>query len=467
MSGDKDRVGAILIVEDDEGLRALLAEELEDRGFVTLAAADAEAGIEQVQREGVALVLTDVRLPGMTGVDLLSRLQELPEPPACILITAFGTVPQAVEALKAGADDFLTKPVDLDHLVLRIRRTLDMRNMREEVARLRRGLGDDDGFHGLVGESAPMRSLFRRISRAARAEGAVLVLGESGTGKDLVARAVHAESERRDRPFVPINCASVPTELLESEFFGHAAGAFTGARAARRGLFAAADGGTLFLDEISEMPLSLQAKLLRVLEDHRIRPVGSDTEVAVDVRVVAATNRDPDEAVSQDLLREDLFYRLEALALQLPPLRERGDDLELLAGRFLAQLCARQGKGDMVLSEEAVDCLRAYRFPGNVRELFNALERAVTFAEGRVIRPRHLPRRVRVTESARPDAAPDAPPGVETRDQPTLQQVELRYIRQVLDRVGGNKREASRVLGIGRRTLYRRLEEMGEEQQET
>lgn len=456
MNAETERRGAILIVEDDEGLRELLAEELEDRGFETLTAEDAETGIDLVQRESVTLVLTDVRLPGMTGVDLLARLQSLPEPPACILITAFGTVPQAVEALKAGADDFLTKPVDLEHLVLRIRRTLDMRNMREEVARLRRGLGDGDGFHGLVGESAPMRSLFRKISRAARADGAVLLLGESGTGKDLVARAIHAESERRDRPFVPINCASVPTELLESEFFGHAAGAFTGARSARRGLFAAADGGTLLLDEISEMPLGLQAKLLRVLEDHRIRPVGSDTEEAVDVRVIAATNRDPEEAVARNLLREDLFYRLEALSLQLPPLRERGDDLDLLAGRFLARLCAQQGKQDMVLSEDAVDCLRAYRFPGNVRELLNALERAVTFAEGKVIRPRHLPRRL--ISRSQTDSSPDRPPGVETGDQPTLHQVELRYIRQVLDQVGGNKREAARILGIGRRTLYRRLE---------
>lgn len=462
MNREADPAVTVLIVEDDEGLRELLSEELEDRGFDTLTARDAETGIEQVGRGDVALVLTDVRLPGMTGVELLGRLQELPEPPACILITAFGTVPQAVEALKAGADDFLTKPVDLDHLVLRIRRTLDMRKMREEVARLRRGLDEGEGFHGLIGESAPMRSLYRHISRAARAEGAVLVLGESGTGKDLVARAVHAESERRDRPFVPINCASVPTELLESEFFGHAAGAFTGARNERRGLFAVADGGTLFLDEISEMPLGLQAKLLRVLEDHRIRPVGSDTEETVDVRVIAATNRDPEEAVAAKLLREDLFYRLEALALQLPPLRERGDDLDLLAGRFLARLCAQQGKQDMVLSEDAVDCLRAYRFPGNVRELFNALERAVTFADGRVIRPRHLPRRV--TEGFRSDASPGAPPGVETHDRPTLQQVEMRYIRQVLDQAGGNKREAARILGIGRRTLYRRLEEVEAEQ---
>ncbi len=460
MNDAAEHGGDILIVEDDEGLRELLGEELEDRGFAIRSAADAETGLNEVRAGGVALVLTDVRLPGMDGVDLLARLQELTEPPPCILITAFGTVPQAVEALKAGADDFLTKPVDLEHLVLRIRRTLDMRNMREEVARLRKGLGDGDGFHGLIGESGPMRALYRRIGRAARAEGAVLVLGESGTGKDLVARAIHAESERREQPFVPVNCASVPTELLESEFFGHAPGAFTGARGSRRGLFAAADGGTLFLDEISEMPLGLQAKLLRVLEDHRIRPVGSDTEQAVDVRVIAATNRDPEEAVAQKVLREDLFYRLEALSLQLPPLRERGDDLELLAGRFLARLCAQQGKRDMVLSEDAVDCLRAYRFPGNVRELLNALERAVTFADGRVIRPRHLPRRV--TDGTRPDSNPGAPPGVDTHDQPTLQQVELRYIRQVLDQVGGNKREASRVLGIGRRTLYRRLEEAEE-----
>lgn len=465
MSEETGTTAPILIVEDDEGLRELLAEELGDRGFETMTAADAETGMDLVRRGGVVLVLTDVRLPGMSGVDLLARLQALPEPPACILITAFGTVPQAVEALKAGADDFLTKPVDLDHLVLRIRRTLDMRRMREEVARLRRGLGDGEGFHGLIGESGPMRSLYRHIARAARAEGAVLVLGESGTGKDLVARAIHAESERSERPFVPINCASVPTELLESEFFGHAAGAFTGARGARRGLFSAADGGTLFLDEISEMPLGLQAKLLRVLEDNRIRPVGSDTEETVDVRVIAATNRDPEEAAAGKLLREDLFYRLEALALQLPPLRERGDDLDLLAGRFLARLCAQQGKRDLVLSEEAVDCLRAYRFPGNVRELFNALERAVTFADGRVIRPRHLPRRI--IGSTRPDASPEGPTGVDTHDQPTLQQMELRYIRQILDQVGGNKREAARILGIGRRTLYRRLEEAEEARRET
>lgn len=457
MSRIKPEYGRILVVEDDRELRELLVEELEDRGYATIGAGRAEAALEALSREEIDLVLSDVRLPGMTGASLLERLRELPEPPACVLITAFGTVAQAVEALKAGADDFLTKPVDLEHLVLRIERTLAGRRMAAEMNRLRRGLGDGDSFHGLIGQSPVMRRLFRRVVAAARTEGAVLVVGESGTGKELVARAVHAESQRRDRPFVPVNCASVPKDLLESEFFGHAAGSFTGARTSRQGLFVAANGGTLFLDEVSEMPLELQAKLLRVLEDHRIRPVGADVEQAVDVRVVAATNREPEEAMADGALREDLFYRLEALTLQVPALRDRGEDLELLAGRFLARLRTQQGRDDLVLSKEAMDYLRAYRFPGNVRELSNVLERAVTFADGSRIRPGHLPRRV--LDNVRPRSAMDSVPGVgDHEEMPTLRDVERRYIEEVLERVGGNKREAARILGIGRRTLYRRLE---------
>lgn len=325
----------VLLVEDDDSLRQLLVEELEDRGLQVRALASAEEAVGSLESWEPALVVSDLRLPGADGMALLRRVKSMQAAPAFLVITAFGSIQQAVAALKEGADEFLTKPLDLEHFGLAVARALETRRLRDEVRRFQQLLSDDR-FHGMLGRSRVMRGLFDQIRQLARAEGPVLVIGESGTGKELVARAVHAESERANRPFLAINCAGLPAELLESEFFGHVAGAFTGANRAHKGLFQQADGGTLFLDEIGEMPLPLQAKLLRVLQEGTIRPVGAERELTVDVRIIAASNRPLETEAGREAFREDLFFRLETFILQVPPLRDREEDLELLAAGFVA-----------------------------------------------------------------------------------------------------------------------------------
>jgi len=447
----------VLVVEDDASLRQLLEEELGEAGYTVQAVTNAQSAWHALRDGEPAIVVSDLRLPGFDGMTLLRRAQQLPVPPGFIIITAFGTVTQAVEALKQGADDFLTKPVDLEHLLLCVRRVGETRRLRQELDAYRRLLGRAD-FHGMIGRSAPMQRLFTNIHRIARAAGPVLITGDSGVGKELVARAVHRESERADGPFVAVNCAGIPAELLESELFGHTAGAFTGAVRARHGLFAAAAGGTLLLDEIGEMPVPMQAKLLRVLQDGHVRPVGANREELIDVRVVAATNRDLQGEVAAQRFREDLFYRLETFVLYVPPLRARGEDLELLTAHFVERFSSRIGHDISGITEVALQRLKRYPFPGNVRELANVIERAVTFCQEREIDLPHLPERLRDTNFA--GSAGPLPPDVIGQDEmPRLEEVERRYIEVVLERVGGNKRRAAEILGIGRRTLYRKLGE--------
>ena len=453
----------VLLVEDDDSLRQLLVEELEDRGLQVRALASAEEAVGSLESWEPALVVSDLRLPGADGMALLRRVKSMQAAPAFLVITAFGSIQQAVAALKEGADEFLTKPLDLEHFALAVGRALETRRLRDEVRRFQQLLSDDR-FHGMLGRSRVMRGLFDQIRQLARAEGPVLVIGESGTGKELVARAVHAQSERAKGPFLAINCAGLPAELLESEFFGHVTGAFTGANRAHKGLFQQADGGTLFLDEIGEMPLPLQAKLLRVLQEGTIRPVGAERELSVDVRIIAASNRPLETEAGREAFREDLFFRLETFILQVPPLRDREEDLELLAAGFVAHFAARGGRPVRGIAPAALAQLRRYPFPGNVRELQNAIERAVTFCHGRSIELEHLPSRI---ADYRDDKARSA--GTELLAQlsdgpllPTLEELELRYIEHVLKLVDGNKRRAAALLGIGRRTLYRRLGEREE-----
>jgi len=349
----------------------------------------------------------------------------------------------------------------MDHFLLSVERLLANRRLHDQVQQYRAILDQPD-FHGLEGNSTAMQSLFDRIQRIARADGPVLISGESGTGKDLVARAIHAESQRSDKPFLAVNCAGVPGDLLESEFFGHAAGAFSGAERARPGLFREADGGTLFLDEIGEMPIALQAKLLRALQDGRIRPVGADREHRVDVRLVAATNRDLHVKVADGEFREDLYYRLEAFQLDLPPLRQRGEDLELLAMRFMERFAVARQRPARTLSERALTAMKHYAWPGNVRELRNAMERAVTFCDGEQVGPEHLPERVRKRASLATHSDPQIPAELLAGDMlPSLAQMRQRYVHYVLKRLDGNKRRAAALLGVGRRTLYRWLEQTG------
>jgi len=455
--GDK-----ILVVEDDQAFGSLLVQELEDHDLISQWTDNGEQALVLMREWGPDLVVSDVRLPGMDGLELLhkARAEFAETMPDFLMITAFGSISQAVKTLKAGAEDFLTKPLDLDHFMLTVLRILKHRKLRQEVFRIRHYL-KQDAFQGMIGQSRPMRVLFDQISRVAQADGPVLILGESGTGKELVARAVHEAGGNRKGAFVAVNCAGIPEHLMESEFFGHKAGAFTGAGQSRRGLFAEAEGGTLFLDEISEMPLFLQAKLLRTLQDSKIRPVGADREEQVDIRIVAATHQELESEVRQGRFREDLFFRLETFTLHVPPLRERGDDLELLAGRFLQHFSIQTGKTIQAMDEKTLRILRQYPFPGNVRELKNAIERAVTFCDGRAILPEHLPARIRAKASQTQVCARGQIHGTEQDAAllPTLSQTERQYIQHVLDKVGGNKRRAASILGICRRTLYRKLEQ--------
>ncbi|QIB65680.1 sigma-54-dependent transcriptional regulator [Kineobactrum salinum] len=456
----------ILLVEDDFSLRELLREELEAEGYPVTAVESAEAAVSQLQQQAPALVLSDLRLPGADGLSLLQHLQPLTPRPALLIITAFGTVRQAVAALQAGADDFITKPLDVDHLLLTVQRLLENRRLYQEV-NVYRSLLAEQTFHGMVASSPPMANLFDQVRRVALAEGPVLILGESGTGKELVARAIHEESSRSAGSFLAVNCGGIPGELMESEFFGHVSGAFTGARSRRAGLFQQANGGTLLLDELGEMPGALQAKLLRVLQDGQIRAVGSDQETHVDVRILAATNRDLQAAVEQGEFREDLYFRLETFSLRVPALRERGEDLLQLASFFLARFGARRSHRIRGFSDEALRCLQSYNFPGNVRELENAIERAVTFCDGPLIEPQHLPRRIiefkAATVPGEADSAqlaageftawPEDPAAL-----PSIDELQKHYVDHVLTITGGNKRQAAQILGITRRTLYRWLE---------
>ena len=444
----------ILLVEDDRALRDLVTDELVEAGWRVRAVASAEQAWPVIESEGVSLVISDLRLPGADAVELLDWLDGLASPPGLIVVTAFGTIDQAVDAIKRGADDFLTKPIDFQHLLVRVERVMETRQLRHRIRTLEELVGSDS-FHGLAGRSESMRRLFDLITRIAAADSAALVQGESGTGKELVARALHAESARAAGPFITVNCAGVPTDLLESEFFGHTRGAFTGAAQARTGLLQQAHGGSLFLDEIGEMPAALQAKLLRVLEDGWVRPLGSDHGEAVDVRVIAATNRDLHQAIQTGAFREDLYYRLETFQIRVPPLRERPDDIEHLAMRFVRHFGQRLGREALSLDPLALAALRAYSLPGNVRELSNLLERAATLCLSDVITEADLPNYVRRQTAEAEAPEPGAVLGGELA---TLASMEVRYIRYVLDHCQGNKRQAADILGIGRRTLYRKLE---------
>lgn len=443
----------ILLVEDDASLSLLLAEELELDGYHVVRAGSVLEGCELAVSNAPDLVVSDLRLPDGDGLEVLKSLQAQGQSLPFVIITAFGTVDQAVEALKAGADDFLTKPLSTDHLRLKIRRLLAQADLSRQLDQLRSVDGKDHSL-GLVGESRSMVKLRSEIRQVARSHAAVLINGESGTGKELVARAIHRESDRRDRPFLAVNCAGIPSDLMESEFFGHEAGAFTGARQARKGLFAEADGGTLLLDEIGEMPLALQAKLLRVLQEGCVKPVGADQEESVDVRILASTHVDLQQAVAAGSFREDLYYRLETLSLNVPPLRDRDDDVELLAMHFLREASGRHGRGFMKLSEVTLRTLMDYPFPGNVRELSSAIERAVTFCEGDTIQPDHLPDRIRKRQVEVSGQSP-LRHSDKLSEWPTLEKMQQDYVRQVMNAVEGNKRRAAQILGINRRTLYR------------
>jgi two-component system response regulator AtoC len=446
----------ILVIDDDRGMCELLELGLAKRGYEVRSTTDARKVLELLQQASFAAVVTDLNMPGQNGIELTRQLiGNRPDLPV-VVITAFGSMESAIEAMRAGAYDFLTKPLEVDALAIVLQRAVQHHALREEVKLLRKAVAAAQSFDSLIGESNEMRQVFDLLSRVADADVSVLIGGESGTGKELVARSIHNRSIRKNGPFVAVNCAALPEALLESELFGHTRGAFTDARSTRRGLFQQAQGGTVFLDEIGDLPLSLQPRLLRVLQERKVRPVGSDTEVDIDVRVLAATNLDLEKAVTERQFREDLYYRLNVVQLRLPPLRARGNDVLLLAQHVLDQTAIRLSKRVQRLTPKVAERLLAYSWPGNVRELQNCIERAVALTAYDQIGVDDLPEKVRDYRPSQVLLISDHP-----SDLLSMEEVERRYILRVLDVVSGNKSLAAQILGFDRRTLYRKLERFG------
>ncbi|HEY8518098.1 MAG TPA: sigma-54 dependent transcriptional regulator [Candidatus Binatia bacterium] len=447
---------SILIVDDDASMCETLAVGLEPRGYEVRWTTSALEALDLLAGCAFDAVVTDLNMRGMNGIELCSRIAaDRPDVPV-IVITAFGSLDTAVGAIRAGAYDFITKPLELEALVLALERAIALRRLREEVRRLREARDAAYGDGELIGASPAMRRVHELIDRIVDSDASVLITGESGTGKEVVARSLHRRGRRSRGPFVAINCAALPETLLESELFGHVRGAFTDARASRTGLFVQANGGTLFLDEIAELPLSLQPKLLRALQERVVRPLGGDTEIPFDVRLITATNRDLETAVHEGRFREDLYFRVNVIHIPLPPLRARGGDILLLAQRFIKEYGARAGKNVTGLSPQAAERLLAYSWPGNVRELENCIERAIALAQHDKILPDDLPEKVRDYRRSHVLVASDDP-----AELVPLEEVERRYILRVMEAVGGNKSQAAQILGLGRKTLYRKLEAYG------
>ncbi len=450
MGSNGDRPLSVLVVDDEAAMREVLSMRLEEWGFEVATAADATEAQAEARRLDPEVVISDVVLPEASGLELLELLRAGDPRRPVILITAYGTVDTAVEAMKLGARDFLTKPLDYGKLRSVLEDARDELARRHAVARLESRLDRGAGLGSLVGASASMRQLFEEIRVLAATDASAIVTGESGTGKELVARTLHELSSRRDAPFVAVNGAALPEGLTESELFGHERGAFTGAVATRPGCFELAHGGTLFLDEIAEMPMTLQPKLLRVLEDGRVRRLGGSRESAFDVRVIAATNREPVKAIRDGLLREDLYYRLNVFTLTPPPLRRRREDLPLLAQHLIRRFNAKHGAAVEGISGAAAARLEAYSWPGNVRELRNAMERAVILAKSGWIEPPHLPPFIR-------DPAADVGEEIVLPRAVTAAEAERIVILETLERAAGNKAEAARRLGLDVKTIRNKL----------
>jgi DNA-binding NtrC family response regulator len=429
-----------------------LAELLRDEGFDVETAADAFKALGKAEVLGPHIVVTDLKMPGMDGIELVKKLRAYEDPPSVIVMTAFGAVSSAVEAMRAGAAEYLTKPIDFDELVVAIDKVLEHQQLHRETRELRRRVRDKVAPNNIVGAAPPMQRVFEIIEQVAPSRATVLVSGESGTGKELVANAIHQRSPRAHGPFVKLHCAALAETLLESELFGHERGAFTGAMARRDGRFSVADGGTLFLDEIGEISPSVQVKLLRFLQEHEFERVGGSQTIRVDVRVIAATNRNLTEEVQKGRFREDLFYRLNVVTIEMPGLRERKSDIPSLAKLFLDRYATDNGKPIENFTPEAFDLLLSYDWPGNVRELENAIERAVVLCAGTVVEPRHLPPNVRPTSSAATGGMPAVPGS-------TLAEIERYAILETLKSTGGSTSRAAEVLGISVRTIQYRLHE--------
>jgi two-component system response regulator HydG len=449
-------IGRIMVVDDDRSMCELIEADLKQRGFHVSWYTSADEAFCALPDKEFDVVLTDLMMPDMNGNDFCDRIvANRPDIPV-IVMTAFGSMEAAVGAMHAGAYDFVVKPVEMDILALTLERAVKHRALQEKVKILSEAVERAKKFDELLGVSAPMQKLYDQLSRMHDSEATVLITGESGTGKELVARVLHNQSRRRGGPFVAINCATLSETLLESELFGHLRGAFTDARSTRKGLFLQADGGTLLLDEIGDFPLPLQPKLLRALEERVLRPIGGDKDIPFDVRIIATTNRDLEAAMEEGRFREDLFFRLNVVQFELPPLRARGTDILLLSEHFTEQFAIRSGKHVVGLSKPFAEKLLDYSWPGNVRELRNAIERAVAMAQYENLVVEDLPEKIRAYRSTDMIIGSNDP-----AELVTMEEAERRYIFQVLQSVGGNKGLAARLLGFDRKTLYRKLQRYG------
>ncbi|HSH00111.1 MAG TPA: sigma-54 dependent transcriptional regulator, partial [candidate division Zixibacteria bacterium] len=436
--------------DDESSLREMMQIMLSREGYAVDTAPDGRDAVRQIEENDYDLVIADLKMPEMSGLELLECAREEKPDLPFIVMTAFASVDTAIEALKKGAVDYVTKPFKIDEIKLTIEKTLQTQALQTENRTLKRRLEEVCSFDRLLGSDARIEQVKRTAAQAAQSDATILIRGESGTGKDLLARAIHQYSSRRDKPYVAVNCGALPETLLESELFGHVKGAFTGAVRDNEGRFRAAEGGTLFLDEIAESPLSIQVKLLRVLEDKTVTPVGATKGHKVDVRLIAATNADLDAAVSAGSFRPDLYYRLNVIQINLPPLRERLDDIELLSSHFIKESCERAGCAAKDLSADALALLRQYRWPGNVRELQNVIERAVVLSKTDQLDVSDFPQKLSQTDSAVVSEETSSP-------TPTLESIEKAYIYWVLNQTDWQKSKAAQILGIDNSTLYRKI----------
>jgi len=445
----------VLVVEDEELMRVILRQLLEDEGFRVLTADSAENALTLFAGEEIAVTLTDIKMAGMDGLALLDQIKTVDEEAIVIIMTAYSSVDSAIAALRKGAYDYVTKPFVNEDLLQTVRNAVRTKELFRENRNLRRELGRKYSFSEIIGTSEVLQNVFRIIEKVADTDASILIEGESGTGKELVARSIHFNSRRAAKPFLAVNCGALPESLLESELFGHTKGAFTGAAADKKGLFRSSDGGTLLLDEIGEMPAVLQIKLLRALQEHEVTPVGSSAPVKFDARIIAATNKNLETEVAENRFREDLFYRLNVIEIQLPPLRARREDIPLLVKHFAGEIARKQKTSEKTIAKDAMSALVNFNWKGNIRELQNAVERAFILS-GDEIDLENLPPKIKINSQN----------NFEMRDpeglRPTLEEMERRYILEILKSVGDDKADAAEILGIDLSTLYRKLKKFEE-----
>jgi DNA-binding NtrC family response regulator len=438
----------ILVVDDEVHMQVLLKRILEKESYRVESASSGEEGLERLDKGWFDLVISDLQLPGMHGLEFIKRAKELSPAMPCIVLTGYGTIPSAVTAMKEGAFEYLTKPADNDEIKLVVEKVLDQYRHTREVERLRAEGSNGSDFSNIVGRAKPMKTLFHVIEIVARSNSTILIQGESGTGKELIAKAIHQHSPRRDRPFVALDCGTLPETLLESELFGHVRGAFTGAISNKKGLFEEADGGTLLLDEIADTTPAFQSKLLRALQENEIRPVGNNHLIKINVRVIASTNRDLKKDVERGTFREDLYYRLAVVPIMVPPLNRRREDIPLLVEHFLKKYCDQNGLEPKYISPNSLGLLMNYTWPGNVRELENVIERAVLMSSGSAVNPEVYP-----VETA----GEQNPLPLHQATRELTENVERQKIMEALQKADGNRSRAARLLGISRATLYEKL----------